>query len=122
MPMHMRSYFEAIEFGDARVVDSLSFSQGYPVWKLPIRFDAKANMTRRYPLLEARTVIYDIESDPQQNSPLEDPALEDQLTRKLLALLQQNDAPVELYARYGLDAPQAAGLATQAGAISAAGS
>ncbi len=122
MPMHMRSYFEAMEFGDARVVDSLPFSQGYPVWKLPIRLDAKANMTRRYPLLEARTVIYDIESDPQQTTPLADPALEDELTGKLVALLQQNDAPVELYARYGLDAPQAAAVAAQAGAIAAAGS
>jgi arylsulfatase A-like enzyme len=107
MPMHMRSYFEAAEFSEAQVVGSLPFSQGYPVWRLPIRMDAKANMTRRYPLLDARTVIYDIESDPEQRSPLEDTALESELTRKLMALLRLNDAPTELYARYGLDAPQA---------------
>jgi arylsulfatase A-like enzyme len=109
MPMNMRSYFEAIEFSDAQVVDSLPFTRGYPVWKLPIRMDAKANMTRRYPLLDARTVIYDIDADPEQRSPLEDPVLEAELTGKLLALLQQNDAPAELYSRYGLDARPSAG-------------
>ena len=106
MPMHMRSYFEAMEFADARIVESLPFSKGYPLWKLPIRMDAKANMTRRYPLLDARTVIYDMEADPQQTTPLEDPVLEAELTRKLEALLQLNDAPPELYVRYGLAAPQ----------------
>jgi arylsulfatase A-like enzyme len=109
MPMHMRSYFEAMEFADAQVVDSLPFSQGYPLWKLPIRMDAKANMTRRYPLLDAKTVIYDIEADPEQRSPLEDPVLEAELTGKLVALLHQNHAPAELYVRYGLDTRQPAG-------------
>jgi len=102
MPMHMRSFFEASEFGEARVVGSLPFTQGYPVWQLPIRMEAKANMTRRYPLLDARTVIYDIAADPAQGSPVDDPALESELTRKLVALLHLNDAPAELYARYGL--------------------
>ncbi len=101
MPMNMRSYFEASEFGDAQVVASLPFTQGYPVWQLPIRMDAKANMTRRYPLLDAKTVIYDMEADPSQSRPLNDPALEAVLEKKLLALLRVNHAPAELYARYG---------------------
>jgi arylsulfatase A-like enzyme len=102
MPMHMRSYFEAAEFGNAEAVAALPFTQGYPLWKLPIRMDAKANMTRRYPLLDARTVIYDMEADPSQRTPLDDPQLEARLTAKLVALLRLNDAPAELYARYGL--------------------
>lgn len=106
MPMHMRSYFEAAEFSDAQVVKSLPFTQGYPVWQLPMRMDAKANMTRRYPLLDAKTVIYDSETDPAQTSPLYDLALERELTRKLVGLLRLNDAPPELYARYGLAAHQ----------------
>ncbi|NLD54018.1 MAG: sulfatase [Burkholderiaceae bacterium] len=106
MPMHMRSYFEAMEFVDAQVTGSLPFTRGYPVWRLPVRLDAKANMTRRYPLLEARTVIHDIESDPAQASPIEDPVLERALERKLVSLLRANDAPLELYDRYGLEGCQ----------------
>jgi hypothetical protein len=104
MPMHMRSYFEAMEFADAQVVASLPFSRGYPVWRLPVRMEAKAIMTRRYPLLDARTVIYDIRSDPAQTSAIEDPLLESALERKLVSLLRLNDAPAELYGRYGLEA------------------
>ena len=102
MPMNMRSYFEAGEFAGAQKVASLPFTQGYPLWKLPIHMEAKANMTRRYPLLDAKTVIYDMEKDPGQGAPIEDPALESELTRKLVALLRVNHAPAELYARYGL--------------------
>jgi hypothetical protein len=109
MPMHMRTYFEAIEFTDARIVESLPFSRGFPVWQLPVPFDAKANMTRRYPLLDARTVIYDIKADPHQMSPVEDAALEARLTARLTVLLEAADAPAELYARYGLQMPRAAG-------------
>jgi arylsulfatase A-like enzyme len=106
MPMHMRTYFEPMEFSNAAVVEALPFSRGYPVWRLPIQMDAKANMTRRYPLLEAKTVIYDIVSDPEQTSPIENAPLEAELTEKLKSLLQLNDAPDELYVRYGLEAPQ----------------
>lgn len=106
MPMHMRTYFEAVEFSEAKVVGSLPFTRGFPVWQLPVRMEAKANLTRRYPLIDAWTVIYDIERDPAQTTPLEDPVLESELTHKLIALLQVNDAPPELYARYGLVRPQ----------------
>ena len=102
MPMHMRSYFESVEFGGAEVVASLPFTRGFPVWRLPVTMESKGNMTRRYPLLDAKTVIYDLEKDPAQTSPLNDPVLEAELTRKLVTLLRSNDAPPELYARYGL--------------------
>lgn len=50
-------------------------------------------------------MVYDIERDPAQSAPVTDPALEAELARKLLALLQLNHAPPELYARYGLPGP-----------------
>lgn len=103
MPAHMRTFFEASEFTDAEVVHSLPFAQGFPVWKLPVQKDAKANMTRRYPLLDARTVLFDLATDPAQREPLVDPALESRIRAKISALLSKNDAPAELYARYGLE-------------------
>ncbi len=123
MPMNMRSYFEAAEFDAAQAVGALPFTRGYPLWKLPIRMDAKANMTRRYPLLAARTVVYDLDADPSQTTPLQDPALEAGLASKLTALLRSNEAPAELYARYGLvlDASSAPTDAAQRGLRPAAG-
>jgi arylsulfatase A-like enzyme len=102
MPAHMRTFFEASEFAGAEVVHSLPFAQGFPVWRLPVRKDAKANMTRRYPLLEARTVLFDLAIDPEQRMPVDDPPLEARIRTQITALLARNDAPAELYARYGL--------------------
>jgi len=108
MPSHMRTFFEASEFGDAEVVRSLPFAQGFPVWRLPVRKDAKANMTRRYPLLDARTALFDLAVDPTQRTPIEDAALEARIRARIVELLARNDAPAEIYARYGLARRQAA--------------
>ena len=102
MPSHMRTFFEASEFTDAALVDGMPFTRGFPLVKLPVRADAKANMTRRYPLLEAQTVLYDLRSDPEQRHPVNDPALEQKMRAAIIALLRLNEAPAELFARYGL--------------------
>ncbi len=104
MPMHMRTYFEAREFEGAQRVDALPFTRGYPLWRLPIAKDAPANMTRRYPLLDARTALFDMTADPAQLAPLDDPAVEARIRRAIVALLEANDAPPEVFRRYGLDA------------------
>ncbi|MEP6942263.1 MAG: sulfatase [Betaproteobacteria bacterium] len=103
MPTHMRTFFEAKEFEGAKVA-SLPFSQGFPVWRLPVRKDAAANMTRRYPLLGARTVLYDMQRDPQQSTPIDDSVVEARIRRSIVSLLRAHDAPDEVYARYALDA------------------
>jgi arylsulfatase A-like enzyme len=108
MPTHMRTFFEAGEFADAELVPPLPFTRGYPVLKLPLRRDAKANMTRRYPLLDARTVLFDLAQDPDQRTPIQDDALEARIRRDIAAALARNDAPAELYARYGLAPSRAA--------------
>ena len=104
MPAHMRTFFESAEFESAEVLTSLPFTRGYPVWRLPVRQDARANMTRRYPLLEAHDAMFDLATDPAQRVPLDDPALAARLRAAVADLLRAADAPVELFARYGLDA------------------
>ena len=98
----MRTFFEASEMEGATLVDTLAFTRGYPVMRLPVRADGKANMTRRYPLLEAQTALYDLHKDPQQRHPVNDPALEQQMRNAVTALLRANEAPAEIFARYGL--------------------
>lgn len=108
MPTHMRTFFEAVEFTDASLVHDLPFARGYPLMKLPVQKDARANMTRRYPLLDARTVLFDLADDPAQRVPLDDPLLEASIRARIVALLEAHAAPPELYGRYGLEPARAA--------------
>ncbi len=108
MPAHMRTFFEVGEFDAAQVVRDLPFTRGYPVWKLPVQKGAKANMVRRYPLLEAHDALFDLSVDPSQRTPLDDPALVARMREAIAALMRENDAPTEMFARYGLAAAEAA--------------
>ena len=102
MPMHMRTYFERMEFEGASTVESLRFTRGYPVWRLPVHRDARANMVRRYPLLDARTALFDLQCDPAQHTPVQLPTEERRIRRAIVQLLRDHEAPAELYERYGL--------------------
>ena len=104
MPMHMRTYFEAMEFAGAQPVEPLGFTRGYPLWRLPVHRDARANMVSRYPLLDARTVLYDLEVDPDQRTPVERPETEARIRQAIIRLLRAHEAPAEVFVRYGLDA------------------
>jgi hypothetical protein len=56
----------------------------------------------------ARTVheyghlLYDLQADPAQQTPLSDPALEARLIAHMVRLMQENEAPPEQYQRLGL--------------------
>lgn len=106
MPTHMRSHFEALEFEGAEIIDDLAFAKGFPVWRLRMHPDAKANMIARYPLLDAEDALYDLIEDPQQIAPLDDPALAAACHRKMAQLLTRHHAPVEIFARFGLESFQ----------------
>lgn len=103
MPAHMRSHFEQMEFEGAELVDDLAYARGFPVMRLKIHPDAKANMIRRYPLLDANDVIYDLASDPGQETPLNDPAVRDRCCREVLRLLAEHEAPAELTSRFAFE-------------------
>lgn len=105
MPTHMRSHFERIEFEGAEVLHDLAHARGYPVWRLPVRTDARANMISRYPLLDALDAVYDLVQDPEQEHPETDPARIDMLRPKIGGMLQRHHAPAELYARFGVPQP-----------------
>lgn len=103
MPSHMRTFFEVADFKDAQIIKSLPFSQGFPVWRLPVNPDTKANMVKRYPLLDAKTVLFDLDEDPDQRKPLNDLDLEISIRKKIIRLMMENDAPEELFSLYGLE-------------------
>lgn len=94
MPTHMRSRFEPSEFKGAELHPGFSFTKGAPVMRLQ-------GWTMRGPS-EFGTLLYDLETDPGQTTPLRDAALEMRMADLLVRLLRENDAPPSQYERLGL--------------------
>ena len=106
MPVHMRSFFEVSELAGAELAGPFDFTKGLRVLKVPLVADAAANMIRRYPLLDARTALYDLRADPAQRAPVDAPAEAARMMALLAAEMAAHDAPPEAFVRLGLPAPQ----------------
>ncbi len=102
MPAHMRTFFEAVELREAALAPPFDWTKGLQTLKVPVVEAAAANMLRRYPLLDARTVLFDVTADPVQAHPVEAPEQEARMVRLLAAAMRAHDAPVEAFARLGL--------------------
>src|SRR5690606_13014259 len=50
------------------------------------------------------TLLFDLETDPHQNTPLRDDELETRMAELLVAAMRANDAPPEQFERLGLPA------------------
>ena len=55
--------------------------------------------------------VYDLKYDPEQKKPIENQEVLERLTRMLIFELKRHDAPLEIYAHYGLETPISAGVA-----------
>ena len=93
MPMHSKTLFTPEELADAALHEPFSFTKGCPVLKVP----AKPFATN----LDNRTLLFDLQDDPEQLRPLEDPELEQKMITKMKNLMAEQDAPAELYNRLG---------------------
>ena len=47
-------------------------------------------------------LLFDLEKDPGECSPLQDEALEQQMTEKLIKEMEKNECPAEQFERLGL--------------------
>ncbi|NLD45318.1 MAG: sulfatase, partial [Chloroflexi bacterium] len=92
--------FSPEELRDATLAPPLPFSKGAPLLRIPAR--APTNKDIAPALLD--TLLFDLESDPAQEHPLEDAdgAVEARMVEHLVRLMRENDAPPEQYARLGL--------------------
>lgn len=91
MPMHTRSFFPTAELAQAEMVPPLSFTKGCPVLKVPAKPFAVN--------LDNRTLLFDLESDPEQLQSLNDSALEQKMAACMVRLMKEHEAPDELYTR-----------------------
>jgi len=107
MPTHIFDMFKPEELAETEIAGPLPFTKGARVMKVPV--------TPRSPfydtygpgaLLEDTTRLYDLESDPGQERPLQDVAAERRMTETMVRLMRSNHAPPEAYVRLGLAPPE----------------
>lgn len=94
MPTSMRGRFGAEALSRAELVDPLPFTKRMPMLKVP-------TISPTNPAAFG-SQLFDLETDPQQLSPLVDDALELRMIRLLVELMRETDAPAEQYVRLGL--------------------
>ncbi len=102
MPAHPVSYFTQEEFNDAELISGLPYADGYPVMKIRALDNARRPPMQGAALAQAQSVLYDLHTDPQQQSPITDQQLHDYMIDGLIMMMKINNAPPELYTRFGL--------------------
>lgn len=102
MPAHMTKLFTVEEMQSASLVPPFAWTKGVPL--LRIAHASKAGQkTHSYHFPEAMedttTVLYDLATDPHQENPIRDAAVESRLRAALFRLMAENDAPTEVVRR-----------------------
>ena len=97
MPTHMRGSFSADELATAELSAPFKFSKGCPL----MRIDAEP--FQRVRPHDFGTLLYDLDADPDQKAPIENPEVEGRMAQHLVRLMEENDAPPEQYERLGLE-------------------
>lgn len=97
-PTHINQPFSVKELRGAILRDPFNFTKDCKVLKIQATEQPQPNAHRYLHRL------FDLQTDPHQMHPIDDPTLELRYCHLLAALLQENDAPPELYTRYGLSA------------------
>jgi len=98
MPTHMKHTFSVREMRTAEMARPFAFTKGCPV----MRINAGWGRGDGSPVF--RTWLYDVEDDPAQQRPLDDPKIEKMMIGHMVRLMKANDAPKEQYKRLGLKA------------------
>ena len=102
MPTHMTKMFTVDELKSASLVAPFDFTKGVPLLRIAHKSKADTR-THSYHFPEkmedTTTVLYDLQNDPGQTTPVNDPAVTDRLNRELFRLMAENDAPTETVQR-----------------------
>ncbi|NNK96314.1 MAG: sulfatase [Desulfobacterales bacterium] len=103
MPTHQNSLFTKDDFNNASYEYSFKFLQGFPAMKLPV---GPPESRGQGALIEdTQTVLYDLQTDPDQNNPIENPEVKLRLIREMTNIMKRNEAPPEAYRRLNLEVP-----------------
>ncbi|MFG0249096.1 MAG: hypothetical protein ACF8OB_09445, partial [Phycisphaeraceae bacterium JB051] len=81
--------------------ESWDFTGNAPVLKMPCG-ESKRNSDPKFNAY-AGDLLFDVTSDPAQQNPLDDAAVIEKLSTRMVELLAECDAPSETYERLGLE-------------------
>ncbi|MCR8723738.1 sulfatase [Frigidibacter sp. ROC022] len=103
MPSHMLVPFGREELQGATLVTNLAYADGVPVLRVPVLPESAWYQSHGPAVMEQNaSLLYDVQTDPAQLSPLDDPEVEARLSRALCEQMQRHDAPPEAFGRLGL--------------------
>ena len=110
MPTHMRSPFAPRELQRWDKFSGFSFLKGCEVMKIPTR-TPKASLSDDNPFGRGKraTLLFDVQADPGQTNPLDDPEIEARMIKLMLLEMARNECPDEQYERLGLPRPSRLG-------------
>ena len=98
MPAHMTKLFSIEELKNIELVPPFNFTKQIPLLKVAhqSKADTKTH-SFHFPekMEDTETVIYDVQSDPGQTTPVTDPKIAKRLNDELFRLMEENDAPKE---------------------------
>ncbi len=96
MPSHMRHLFTVDELKSTELHAPFDFTKGCQTMKIKT-----ASAPWMFPVFE--TLLYDLETDAEQEQPLQNETVEQGMIDRMIELMRANDAPVEQYQRLGLE-------------------
>lgn len=106
MPSHLEELFSVKDLATTELAEAFDFTKGAPTMRVTLSkklgesgMDVLSNWT-------GGNVLYDLQNDPGQTSPVEDTPVVARLTDAIIEHFKAHDAPPELYAHYGLEAPE----------------
>jgi arylsulfatase A-like enzyme len=93
-PMQMTGFLDCERLAAAELHPGYSFTKGCSVLKIPAR--------DKYKVYTFGNLLFDLEADPGQQTPIADPAIERRMLDLMRTLMAENEAPSEQYERLAL--------------------
>ena len=103
MPTHMRALFTLEELKKATLSAPFDFTKEVPLLKVPSGEGSVGGPGGESVQAALDTVLYDLENDPSQDHPFRDETIEKRMKAQIKSLMDEHDAPKELYTRMGLE-------------------
>ncbi|MFD4943171.1 sulfatase [Streptomyces sp. NPDC058239] len=94
MPTHMRGRFSPAELADIELAEPFTFTKGVRTVRVPGRVFTNPH--------RHGTLLFDLDTDPEQLEPMADDAVELRMAGLLVELMRAGDAPPSQYVRLGL--------------------
>ncbi|WP_086444259.1 sulfatase [Candidatus Enterococcus lemimoniae] len=96
MPTVIRGFYPENSLKNLVLYEGDSFTNGFPCLKVPLN----TSFSNSY---EIGSLIFDHQTDPEQDSPIKDQELQKQLDQKLVQKMKDVDAPLEEFIRLGYE-------------------